>query len=287
MKTILVLTDFSKNAAHAAGSAVLLAEKLHAGLCLWNCTPKLPLLPGYLGGTLLAKSLAGPAEGRDQLEELALELTDLMTAAGGDYKPQLHTRYREGELGEQLRQELGAVQVEMIVMGAAAGCAAEHLFTGSDTYRVIQAADYPVLIVPPGAALDQLDKVAFATNFEPADLEAVGYLAGLSRVLDFRIEIVHVTLNGDKDREMIEKENSFTARVAALNSPAFSYKEIRGKEVVNRLNRLAKQTGADVLAMTHHQYTFFKSLFNDHTAKKELAHQKVPLLVFPLKAGGW
>lgn len=280
MKTILVLTDFSKNAAHAAESAAWLAEKLHTGLMLWNCYPKVPVMPGYLGGVMVAKTLAGSVESKDKLTQMARELEDFITNTGGDYKPQLLTRYQEGGLQEELHQQLGEGAFEMVVIGAAADCTIDHIFTGSDTYKIIETANCPVLIVPPKAGLDQLDKIVFATDFELEDLKAVRYLAKLS--IDFSIEIVHVSVNGEKDRATLEKETAFTKQLATFKSPEVSYKEIKGKEVVGRLNRISKQTGADVLAMTHHQYSFFKRLFSDSTAKKELAHQKIPLLVFPL-----
>ncbi|WDF79902.1 universal stress protein [Mucilaginibacter sp. KACC 22773] len=169
----------------------------------------------------------------------------------------------------------------MIVTGASTDCVADHVFFGSDTWKIIETANCPVLIVPPKAGLDQLNKVVFATDFETGDLEAIMYLEVLSNTLDFRTEIVHVTVNGDMDKAMMEKAAAFNEKLADLKRPV-TYKEIRGKEVVSRLNRISKQTGADMLAMTHHQYSFFKKLFSDSIAKQELAHQRIPLLIFPI-----
>jgi nucleotide-binding universal stress UspA family protein len=282
MKTILVLTNFSKSARHATESAVWLAEKLHTSLLLWSCYPKVPVMPGYAGGTLVAETVAGTAEGPDKLHQLTRELEDFMTNTGGDYKPNLTTRYREGGFQEELYQQLDEEPYEMIITGGAADRAFEHIFTGSDTFKVIETANCPVLIVPHKAALNQLDKVVFATDFELEDLQAIQYLDDLSHTLDFRIEIVHVNVNGEKDQAMVAKQTAFTTQLAMLQSPGISYQEIRGKDVVSSLNRISKQAGADMLAMTHHQYSFIKSLFTDSTTKKELTHQQIPLLVFPL-----
>jgi nucleotide-binding universal stress UspA family protein len=282
MKTILILTDFSRNAVHAAKSAVWMAEQLHTGLLLWNCYRRVPVMSGYLGGTLLAETLAGPAESQDKLKKMTRELEDFMTNTVGDYKPQLFTRYREGSFQEELAKQLREGVFKMIVIGARSDCAIEHIFTGSHTAKVIEAANCPVLVVPPKTGLDQLDKVVFATDFEPGDLKAVRYLEGLSHTLGFRIEIVHIVANDEKDRALIEKGMAFETQLIAFKSPIISSKEFRGKEVVRCLNRISKQTRADMLAMTHHHYSFFKKLFSESTTKKELAHQKIPLLVFPL-----
>lgn len=284
MKTILVLTDFSRNAAHASHSAAWLAEKLHTTLVLWNCSPKVPVMPGYLGGVLLADVVAGTDESQELLNEAMQELDDFIGTTNGQYKPRLSTCYREGNLQQALSQQLKNEAVEMIVIGsAAAECSLDHVFVGSDTYKIIETATCPVLIVPPRAGLDQLDKVVFATDFEPEDLKALIYLNHLSSILGFDIEVVHVTLNGDKDEATINRENDFQLQLGKVGK-LISYKEIRGKEVTGRLNRISKQTDADLLAMTHHQYSFFKRLLTDSEAKKELAHQKIPLLVFPVNA---
>jgi nucleotide-binding universal stress UspA family protein len=281
MKTILVLTDLSKNAGHAAESAAWLAEQLHAGLVLWHCYPKIPVMPGYAGGAMIARAMVGPVEGEEALHHALVELEDYITGTDGKYKPQLRAHYCEGSLKDELRSEIAKNAFELIVIGASTDCVADHVFFGSDTWKIIETANCPILIVPPKAGLDQLNKVVFATDFETGDLEAILYLEALRNTLDFRTEIVHVTVNGNMDKAMMEKAAAFNEKLADLKRPV-TYKEIRGKEVVSRLNRISKQTGADMLAMTHHQYSFFKKLFSDSIAKQELAHQRIPLLIFPI-----
>ncbi|WDF79901.1 universal stress protein [Mucilaginibacter sp. KACC 22773] len=98
MKTILVLTDLSKNAGHAAESAAWLAEQLHAGLVLWHCYPKIPVMPGYAGGAMIARAMVGPVEGEEALHHALVELEDYITGTDGKYKPQLRAQYCEGSL---------------------------------------------------------------------------------------------------------------------------------------------------------------------------------------------
>lgn len=284
MKKILLLTDFSRNAAHASHSAAWLAEKLHTGVLLWNCSAKVPVMPGYLGGTLAAQLIVGPDENQELLGKAMDDLDDFINSIDGEYKPHLSTCYREGSLAQALTRELKEDTVEMIVIGsAAAECSADHVFTGSDTYKIIETATRPVLIVPPRSELDQLEKVVFATNFEPHDLKVLTYLDNLSKVFNFDIGVIHVNINGKKDDAAITKENNFRAQLEQFSKPLY-YKEIRGRDVTARLNRISKQTGADLLAMTHHQYNFFKRLITDSEAKKELARQKIPLLIFPVNS---
>jgi nucleotide-binding universal stress UspA family protein len=50
MKTILILTDFSENSAHAAKAAVNLAEKMHANMLLFHNYQVLPVTANYGAG---------------------------------------------------------------------------------------------------------------------------------------------------------------------------------------------------------------------------------------------
>lgn len=283
MKTILIPTDFSKGANHAAQAAVWFAEQLHARLLLWNCRARLPVMPAYLGGPKLAEIVVGTAESQEVLEKTVQRLEDFITHNGGEYRPQVLTRYSEGDFKKELLKQLAEEPVELIVIGAPAGCLAEHIFTGSHTLQVIEAAKGPVLIVPSRSVFYQLDKVVFATDYDPGDLIPIRYMSELSQKLAFKIEVVHVIVNRTKEHaHLAQKEVAFTQELSKLNNPAISTKQIRGKQVVSRLNLLSKQTGADMLAMSHHHYSFFKRMFSEPKVEKELAHQKIPLLVFPL-----
>lgn len=282
MKTILVLTDFSKNAAHAGEMAVWLAEKMHTRLLLWNCSSKIPVAPAYLGGPWLAEKLTEGEDGKHKLEEQAIGLHDFITtsAGGPEYEPQVLTQYAEGSFDEQLDKLLADKKVELMVMGASSSNAIEHLLTGNKILVTIKHANCPVLIIPHKADLLQLNNMVFATNFEKEDINAIQYLANLGKQLDFNLIIVHVTVNGDKNQEMIDKETGFTDQVAKLKNKRISYKEIKGKEVVSGLDHICKQTNAHVLAMTHHQYSVFENLFHN-TIRKEVDNQKLPLMIFP------
>lgn len=282
MKTILVPTDFSENAAHAAETAAMLAEKLHASLLLFHDYPKIPVAPYYMGGPWLADTLTdGEEEDREKFEALEERLEDMFANVDStEYKPNVETRFEEGNIGENIHKLAEQKHIEMIVIGSRSDCEIEHFLKGSDTGNIIAHAPAPVLIVPIKANLYQLDKIAFATNFYPEDVKAIKYLISLRRFFDFEIEVIHVTVNGENTVNDAQK-NNFTQQLTALENTQITYKEIRGKEVINRLNRICKQTQADLLAMTHRQHSFFSHMFEKETMQKMLVNQKVPLLIFP------
>jgi nucleotide-binding universal stress UspA family protein len=134
MKTILVLTDFTKNAAHAASSAVMLGEGLHAKLLLFNSFYNMPILPSYGGSSgpwVVEDLILREADCDKKLKQLAADLQKKVTTLPYQhYKPSIATQYGEGELSRNIETVLQEIDVELIVMGARSGSAVSHVFTG-------------------------------------------------------------------------------------------------------------------------------------------------------------
>ena len=168
MKTILVLTDFTKNAAHAASSALMLAEKLGTRLLLFNTFYNMPILPsngGSSGPWVVEDLVLRETDCDKKLKQLSADLQKQVRPHSAN-KPQIAVQYGEGELSRNIETILQEIDVELIVMGARSGSAINHIFTGSDTRAVIDRATRPVLIIPENQGLQNLRKITFATNFE-------------------------------------------------------------------------------------------------------------------------
>lgn len=288
MKTILVLTDFTKNAAHAASSAIMLGESLHAKLLLFNSFYNMPILPSYGGssGPWVVEELVLREEDCDKkLKQLAADLQKKVAALPYEhYTPSIAVQYGEGELSRNIETILQEIDVELIVMGARSGSAVSHIFTGSDTRAVIDRATRPVLIMPEKADFKALKKVTFATNFEDMDITAVHYLHQLYNVFSFQLEIIHVSLFWSaEDNYNQHRSKLFKDKLTKLNFPEISYKEVKGKDVVGRLNRLCAEHESDLLVMVHYKDSLMSRIFQESATKEALSNQTTPLLIIPAK----
>lgn len=285
MKTILILTDFTENATHAALSGVMLSENLHANILLFNANTSQPVIPQYAGGgpTVIDDLSYWEDESKERLGELSEHLMAMSNPQ--KRKPSIHVQCGEGSMGDIIKHILHQKDIELIVMGARAGSTIEHILTGSETISVINHSTRPVLVVPLNAGLKKLKKVIFATDFEEADVKGIHYLVKLGKLFNYRLDIVHVSLLGEKNTLDSEKEEAFLSQLAGLKY-GIRYKEIEGEEVISTLNSLCDETGTDLLALGHHQRSLFTSLFRQSTTKKALLSQKTPLLVFPSKMEG-
>ena len=285
MKTILVLTDFSENAAHAAKSSVMLGEKLHADILLVNNIAGIPVTPYYIGGGFVAEEASWMIdECNKNLKKLTEVLEPIIARIDPqNHRPTVHKQIAEGNIGENIVNAIHHMDIELIVMGAKTGSTMDHILSGSETNSVINHATSPILVIPAGVDFKKLKKVVFATDFKKADFDAVDYLVKLGEVFNFQLQIVHVSLIGKSETDREEQQRDFMAKITGLNYPKITYMDVRGKDVIERLNRLCDETEADMLTLVHYPHSFFTLILKDSYTQKALRDQNIPLLIFPAK----
>lgn len=281
MKKILVLTDFSENARLAAEAAVTLAGKLHANIILFNTYVSEPVMSEYGGTPWPVEQLMWADEGKEKLKFLKEDLQELARQLPADHHhPSIDDRHDLGSLGSQVKNLLQQETIALIIMGARTGKAWEHLLMGSDTSAVIEHTDRPVLIIPEDFPLKKLQKVTLATDFDQADLKAVHYLTQIGHAFGFSLDIVHVSLWGEKPVSDSIK-TGFKHQVARYHFPAINYQEVGGKDLVKRLTHLCVANHSDLLVLVHDRHNWLNRLLKQNQAQALLDDQQLPVMIIP------
>ena len=287
MKNILVLTDFTENAAHAALSAIHLSKQMHCNILLFHSNTSQPVAPVYIGGpTVIDDMNIMEEEYNQRLKELAASLEPFLHQPGQDWKTELHFEEGLGSPSYQVDDLETDKHIELVVMGARQGSRWDHLFSGSDTFAVIDRSKRPVLIIPSDCDFNTIKKVAFATDFSEADMKAIHYLIKLGFLFNYHLEIIHINKLGDDDLTKNLRKEEFLKHIHRLKYDQFEIKEVYGKDIIDRLSKYCDDSNADLLAFTHYQNSFISSLFNKSVTKKALTNQSLPLMVFPAKFNG-
>lgn len=287
MKTILVLTDLSANALPAAKAACMLSGTMNTNLVLLNTCADIPLQAGYSdmpgGPWLVDDFMEWDKERKADLQKYASSLEPYIAKLDpSKRKPSLHCEYADGTLADNIVALTQTKDIELIAMGTPHSSRLDHFLTGSDTAAVINNVSRPVLVVPAGYELKHIKRVVFATDYNDADIKALHYLVKMGRLFNFHLEVVHVSIPGEDKTPAADKEKVFLS-LQQIKYDRISYKEIGGKDAVKRLNTYCKETGADLLAMVHYHDSFFARIFKHSNSKQALAHNELPLLIFPAK----
>lgn len=285
MKTLLVLTDCSKKDENVVKASVLFSGKLKNNIRFVNAYLHYAMIPSYEGSSLIESSVSfARAESEDQLNELVEHMGGYINKLHtDDYIPKISVLSAVGPLGKITKDIIKQKNVSMIFMGSSKDSRLDHILFGSDVGAVLDISDIPIVIVPEKAPVEKINKIFFATDFDDTDISAIKYLVKMATLFDCDLEIVHVNVIGRMEPAESIKQLSFEKQRAKIKYPKMSYHEVRGKEVIHRLNSFCHENGADLLAMVQDKHSVFTSILKEGSVKKALSIQGFPLMIFPGK----
>lgn len=285
MKNLLIATDFSANARHAARYGYALATRMEANLVLCNAF----LVPAEIpqGGTLVWPKYEYEELQKNSADELK-ELEKLLQrpVKGTAFRPYITRISEDGNVSDIVNKAAKKENIELVVMGTHGHTGVTGTFLGNHSRKMIDDATCPLLLVPPAAAIAPVKKIAFATDFkEPGkDLEAIFELIPLLKRLNAELLLTHIYNEKDETYDFKKTIEGFLLELSnKANYPHIYYRIVKSDKPGKGLDWLCRFGNVDMLAMVHRKHSFFdKILIGSHT-QKMAEHISVPLLVIPGK----
>src|SRR5690625_4712975 len=201
MKTLIVATDFSREAENATEYAGAAAAVLGAKVILFNSFD----VPVHLANSLLpASNIAEIMEQNNQfLQERARKLSE-------DYS--IETGYESGlllDVSKELKNLIAKHEADLVVMAMAASSLAQDL-VGNTTTAAIMQLKFPVLAAPADVKYDGTKKHLLGCEGTRAVHHTVGdQIRNLS--LLFTVEVILFHLR-EKDSEIDESQVRSSAK---------------------------------------------------------------------------
>lgn len=283
MKKILIATDFSDNAEHAANYGYAIAKQVKSDIILCNAF----IVPAEIpqGGTIV-----WPQFEYDELLENSESILKQTVE-------QLKKRHEDDEFGPKVEYYpgVGAVTeviteitskgaIEMTVMGTHGMSKLNTLLVGNHSRQMIDKTAVPLLLVPPNVSIKPVRKIAFATDLNDCDkdLEVIFKLIPLFKRLNAELLLTHI-YNGDDPTFKFKKhvEKLLLELSNKADYPAIYYRIISSNKAEKGLDWLCDHGHIDILAMVHRKHSFLNNLLNGSHTKKMADHISVPLLVIP------
>lgn len=267
MKKILFPTDFSEAARNAFTYALRLAETLDTPIDVMNVY-HLPLNdagrvpPDYIERMLNEKK-----------QTVLHNLREFISGCSSRYIGELKAEY-----GIFVYQEIldAAENGEygLIVMGTKGERNPIEKMMGSVTTHTMMHAPCPVLAIPESAAFHSISHIAYATDFEPSDEQAVGQLMEFAGQLGSAIHFVHI------DTKAMAGSVEDYVMVENYPFPFTDFSVIGSRSASDGLDEFVKKNKIDVLALFIPNRRLWERLFHTSFTKQMAFHSKVPLLVF-------
>lgn len=288
MKTILVPTDFSDNAANALDYAIGLAQHLQGRIILFH-NSDIPLT--YSGGNLFsagdmalgtdpllpAAALANPELEKiyqEKLEQLAAKVRR-QTGGSLPFTTQYHWGSLTGNLNDIIRQEM----VDLVVMGTKGAASFLDRLIGTTTASVIEEAHQAVLVIPSEARFKVPRQIAFAADLEGDEQIYLSQLLAFARPFGALITLVHVSR--EQPEEVARQQQQLAHLRRQFPQQPLPLVTLDEKQVAQGLGLFMQENQADLLALGVHERSFLEYIFNSSVTQELAYHTSIPLLALP------
>lgn len=272
MKTIIVPTDYSAAALHAAYYAAQLAQSLQAELILLHAFQR----PTLISTTLEINSLAQQAmEHKEKLSSLARQITEM-------YGIRVDHVAATGHLPQILDEVVKEKQAGLVVMGMHAMNTAERLLIGSTTTAVMEYASFPLLIIPEEAAFQPLKRLLFACEYHYLTGQTMlPVLKELALVSGGQVEVLHIEEPEVVAGKIYERVQTGQYLDRMLRGVRHSYAFVEQEDIAEGILQRIQTFQADLLALVPREHRIWDILFNTSTTRKLIWQMRIPLLVLP------
>lgn len=269
MDSIIVSTDFSKEAENAMEYAGALAQKAGLKLFLFNSFS----LPHHTANTLL------PATGISRLEEgnrrlLSQRAEKLKEQYGVEVA--IETDFFS-EIEDKLENLFVKNKAVLVVMGMAAKSVEQDIF-GNTTTSAILKLKYPVLAVPASASFGKIENILFACDdIHKVEKEIIEKIKNLNRLLEARLEVFHVedTAFGEEGVKDVPRE------IPELEDVDYSFKNLHSENVILAIEKEIEHLDAKLLIMIPRRYGFWESVIHRSKTRVMASGLSIPLLSIP------
>lgn len=271
MKTIIVCTDFSKEAENATHYAASIAKENQYKMVLFN-------LQSVSIHALNAQASA------DFFYEQTLKnqkkLSDKVNEINTMYSIETEYHLASGSFIDELNNCIQITNCDFIVMGMAEKTLEQRLL-GNTVTKSIHRIKKPILIVPGHIEYTGVRKILFAYDTHKCmSWSAMNDIYYFINEFNAEIEVFNVSESLEDFTEVIQDIDLNSGY--DMDDIKYSFKMIQSMEVVKAIEEEVKLTNADLLTMIPYRYNLVESLFHRSKTAIMAYKNKVPLLSIPL-----
>lgn len=268
MKKILVPTDFSGNAKAAYKYALALAQQLDAQVTVINC---------YHPSATVVNEAPLPIDG----VLLRLNRERLANFVSSDMKQDMESvvvaemveqRIEIGFAVDKLVEISKSGEFDIIIMGATGQTGLMEKVFGKVSLSVAERAACPVLLIPSGVSFSPVKKIMYATNFEAVNMSVLLTIEKISRILNSKVHLVHVSDKNKSSQNLEDLEKKLPSLNAVMDT-------ITSDSVAQGLETYAAENNTDWMVIVKPHLNFWQRLTHKSQTNPMIMNPKIPLMV--------
>ncbi|MEM7550554.1 MAG: universal stress protein [Bacteroidota bacterium] len=271
MKTILVPTDFSDASLKAVSVAKKLASLDH-GIIHFLHLMDIPIdwIHMNKGQEKLYPDISKKvSEANSMLDELVKD------AESSDIEAHKHVHYNHQF--SEITQYCKDISCDLIVMGSKGIHNTFDFLVGSVTQKVVRTASVPVVVVPSGAKTFNLQRIAFASDFQDEALVPYYQVLELAQDAAASVHLVYVNTPFDfiNTPIMQTRMDAFDDESRDLKEQKTIYNYIHFEEGIAHF---CKDHEIDLLVLITHGKKNLPRLLGGSFTESVISHSKIPVM---------
>lgn len=277
MKSILLPTDFSNNSINAINYAHEMFRGESCEFYLLNVQKA----SSYVSDDLMTLQPTTTIY-QNLIDSSKKAIEKIVTNVQRKYKTDnhiYHTIVDYDNFIDAIKQLVVAKDICLIVMGTKGATGAEKVLFGSNTVKVIQRNDCPVLAIPDNSRFKGLKKIAFTSNYlthyKKEELKPLITLAGKFKS---KIDVLHIT-KGEHLSPNQESNRAFLDE--CFSNLSHEFINLANTDLFKTVEEYLLINDMDLLAMMSRKHSFLERLFTRHNVETFAFQVSIPLLVMP------
>lgn len=267
---ILFSTDFSKNAERALPFAAEIASRTGAKLTLFHASQdSMDIAPGFEG-----------ARDKD-IQDTSKQFDKVIARLQKDdeYKNlEISTVLKSGQPTTSLINHVSKQKPDLVVMGTKGATGDRNVIFGSVTTSVITRSDAPVLVVPDGSSLDDLENITFTTDFKEGDWKALQQTVKFAKIFNSSIDVLHVSENQSFQDDLMFRGFRDLVKTQSDYSN-IDFRLVRENDFFTGAADYLVDNPVSLLVMIRYKKTFWEKLSERNLSKEMAFYTKTPLLI--------
>lgn len=279
MKNILTLTDFSTVAENAVESAFIFANKYGCHLTIFHNSQKGELAKYHMNTAGLTN--LNSIENTDNIN-----LAPINKWKYWAQKHQVNSTIviGSGKIKDNVEQITKNQKIDLVIMGSTGAGGKDEYIWGSNTEKVIDEIDCPVLVIKRPMSDYRIDNIVFASSFDTNEQEVFQYALNLlSPPKDCVIHLLSIdTLSYFTQPTVVMKEAMKNYETLAKPYKAIShfYKDY---SIDSGIRHFLEEVQPDILIMSNKNTNPLKKFIKGSNTTRAVNHADFPVLTIDYK----
>lgn len=278
MKKILLPTDFSKNSVNAICYALEFLRNQECQFYILNVQKASSFISDDMvtmgASTTIYTTLIEAAK------KSILNIIETINEEFDNKKHHFKPIVDYDNFIDSINQVCEKEQIDLIIMGTKGASGLQKVLFGSNTVRVIQRSNVPVLTIPDGCEFEKIKNLAFATTnskqFNQDEIEILSEILALNKA---SVQILHLA---DQNHLVYDAHDNVDFLNTNFKSAKHEFIDAPSDDMYNVVHNYLENNNINMLAIMNKKHSFLERLFKTHTVERFAYKINIPLLVMQI-----